>query len=658
MNFVRAVGVLSVTAAVVSSLVGVTTVPVAVPAAEPTSAFIVELAPGETALDVSSEIAENLNTDIQIDETFDTLLDGFSAELTPSEVQALQARPDVLAVYPDLPVSINATQTDAPWNLSRLDQSTAPADATYTYPDSAGSGARIYVVDTGVSANPAQFGSRLLPGFTAISDGNGTADCNGHGTHVAGTVASTTYGVAKQASIVPVRVFGCTGSALTASVLAGLDWIAANHPAGTPGIVNLSLGSADPVTTTTDPLTTAVNTMSDRGFVMVVAAGNSNANACTYSPARAAKALTVGATTASDARAGYSNFGSCIDLFAPGSDIRSLQWNNPSGSTVMSGTSMAAPHVAGVAALVWGEGPSATASAVQSSTVADAVAGSVSSPGLGSPNGLLNTRFISTTGSFTSLLPARIADTRNISGEATIDGLVQGIGAIGPGQTLRVPILGRAGIPATGVGAVALNVTATSPTASSYLTVFPTGETLPRTSNLNFTASQTIPNSVIAKIGTDGSISIHNNSGSTHVIVDISGWFPTTGSFTSLLPARIADTRNISGEATIDGLVQGIGAIGPGQTLRVPILGRAGIPATGVGAVALNVTATSPTASSYLTVFPTGETLPRTSNLNFTASQTIPNSVIVKIGTDGSISIHNNSGSTHVIVDISGWFPQ
>jgi subtilisin family serine protease len=418
MNFVRAVGVMSVAAAVVSSLVGVTTVPVAVPAAEPTSAFIVELAPGETPLDVSSEIAEDLNTDIQINETFDTLLDGFSAELTPTEVEALQASPDVLAVYPDLPVSTNATQTNAPWNLSRLDQDTAPADTSYTYPDSAGSGARIYVVDTGVSANPAQFGSRLLPGFTAVSDGVGTADCNGHGTHVAGTAASTTYGVAKQASIVPVRVFGCTGSALTASVIAGLDWIAANHPAGTPGIVNLSLGSADPVTTTTDPLTTAVNEMSDLGFVMVVAAGNSTADACDYSPSRAATALTVAATTSTDARASYSNFGACVDLFAPGSNIRSLQWNNPSGSAVMSGTSMAAPHVAGVAALAWGEDFSRTARAVEARIGSDSVVGVVSDPA-GSPNQLANVEpgAAAAGGTFTSLPTPVISGTPQVGAQ-------------------------------------------------------------------------------------------------------------------------------------------------------------------------------------------------------------------------------------------------
>jgi subtilisin family serine protease/putative cell wall-binding protein len=417
MNLVHSVGGLLVTAAVVSSLVGVTTVPVVMTAAEPTSAFIVELAPGETALDVSSEVAEDLRTYIEIAETFDTLLNGFSAELTPSEIEALQASPEVLAVYPDLPVSINAPpQTDAPWNLSRLDEDRAPADSTYNYPASAGSGARIYVVDTGVAANSAQFGSRLLPGFDAISDGDGRTDCNGHGTHVAGTVASTTYGVAKQASIVPVRVFACDGTAFTSSVIAGLDWIAEDQPDGTPGIVNLSLGSADPVPVADDLLSTAVNKMSDLGFVMVVAAGNSTADACDYSPSRAAKTLTVAATTAADARASYSNFGACVDLFAPGSSIESLQRSDPLGSTVKSGTSMAAPHVAGVAALFLAESPSKTAREIEAQIIADAVLGWVSDVEEGSPNRLANVEPGAATagGTFTSLPTPVISGTPQV----------------------------------------------------------------------------------------------------------------------------------------------------------------------------------------------------------------------------------------------------
>ena len=504
--------------AAVSGLMGVTVLP----PAEPTLTYIVELVPGQTPIGIASDVTDDLDIEIEIDETFDTLIDGFSAELTSSEVDALRQSPEVLAVYPNLEISIGATQADAPWNLSRLDQATVPADASYSYPDSAGAGARIYIVDTGVSANPAQFGSRLLPGMTAIGDGNGTADCQGHGTHVAGTAASSSYGVAKQASIVPVRVFGCTGSSNSLTVFSGLEWIVNNHPAGMPGIVNLSLGSIQPIPAgTPELLTDAVNEMSDLGFIMVVAAGNSSLNACDYSPARAATALTVAATTSTDARASYSNFGSCVDLFAPGSNIRSLQYNNPSGAMVMSGTSMAAPHVAGVAALAWAEDPTASASTVKSRLVSNALQGVVTSPGLGSPNALLNSQFIPV--QYT--LPARIADTRS-PGFVTIDGQVQGVGAIGQGQTLNVPVVGRAGVPPTGVGAVVLNVTATSPTANSWLTVFPKGAPRPLTSNLNFTPGQTVPNTVIAQVGADGSISIYNALGSTHVIVDITGWFP------------------------------------------------------------------------------------------------------------------------------------
>lgn len=379
----RALSAVSGLAVIATGLVGV----VDAPALEPESTYIIELAPGETPIGVTSDAASG----IEVTETFDTLLDGFAAELTPSEAEALANTPGVVAVYEDLEFRVSATQSDAPGNLSRLDQANLPVDGTYTYPDSAGSGARIYVVDTGVSPNSTQLGARLLqPGYTAIDDGNGSADCNGHGTHVAGTAASTTYGVAKQATVVSVRVFGCTGSTLSSTIVSGLEWIRSTHPSGTPGIVNLSLGSTSPISPTTpDALTNAVDAMAEAGFVMVVAAGNENADACNYTPSRSDKAITVAATTSSDARASYSNFGSCVDIFAPGSSIRSLQWDNPGGSIVKSGTSMAAPHVAGVAALYWADHHEESATTVTQNIPGGSSVGVVSDT-QGSPNLLSN----------------------------------------------------------------------------------------------------------------------------------------------------------------------------------------------------------------------------------------------------------------------------
>lgn len=185
----RVVGIGAIVALSVSSLVGMP----AVATVETEAPFIVELAPSASVDEVSTDV---LNGE-QPTETYGEVLNGFAAELTPSEVAELESSPDVVEIYEDFEVSVGATQSDAPWNLSRLDQATAPADSIYAYPDSAGSGTRIYIVDTGIAPNAAQFGSRLLPGMTTISDGQGTNDCNGHGSHVAGTAASTTYGVAK-----------------------------------------------------------------------------------------------------------------------------------------------------------------------------------------------------------------------------------------------------------------------------------------------------------------------------------------------------------------------------------------------------------------------------------------------------------------------------
>lgn len=371
--------------------------PVTEPAQE--TGWIIETAPG--AVDAVAAVADKLSTDepLKLVETISAV----AVDLTAAEAANLDSRPDVISVQPDTIMMIDDTQTDAPWHLSRLDQSSAPADASYTYPGSAGAGVRIYVVDSGITPNATQWGTRLLPG-TNVAGGE-TSDCNGHGTHVAGIAASRTYGVAKAALVIPVRVFGCSGSTSSSAVIAGLDWIAANHPVGAPGVINLSLGG--PVSPALD---SAVASLAAAGFVVTASAGNGGADnvgddACGESPARVAGAVTVGATTTQDVRAGYSNFGPCVDLFAPGDRIPSLDASNPSGGMLMSGTSMASPVVAGTAALYWGERPGAAAAVIRDVLVSSSVYSTVSSAGTGSPTGLssvIDASMVSAPQSFTA----------------------------------------------------------------------------------------------------------------------------------------------------------------------------------------------------------------------------------------------------------------
>ncbi len=318
------------------------------------------------------------------DSTSLSALDAIVAELDESASQRLDALPGVTVVE-DSVVTLGADslQVDAPWNLSRLDQAALPVDGGFTYPSTAGAGVRVYVVDSGITPN-AEFGNRLVAGATAVSDGRGTSDCNGHGTHDAGSVGSTTWGVAKNATIVPVRVFDCSNTTSSTRVLSGLNWILSNHPAGVPGVINLSLsGDRAP------DLDSAVSTASAAGFVVVVAAGNNNRDACLESPGAAPAAITVGAVNDQDARASFSNFGSCIDIFAPGWGIASVKSDGSPSPQYMSGTSMAAPHVAGTAALLWSANPGAAARAVETSLLSTARTGALISIGSGSPNRLV-----------------------------------------------------------------------------------------------------------------------------------------------------------------------------------------------------------------------------------------------------------------------------
>lgn len=306
-------------------------------------------------------------------------VNGYETKLSAAQAKRLAADPAVAYVEQNQVVSLLATQNNATWGLDRIDQRNRPLSTTYTYPVTA-SNVTAYIIDTGIRYSHNDFGGRARAGYDAV--GSGGVDCNGHGTHVAGTVGGTTYGVAKQVKLVGVRVLNCSGSGTTAGVIAGVNYVTQN--AVKPAVANMSLGGG--VSTTLD---NAVANSIASGVTYALAAGNSNANACNSSPARVASAITVGATTSTDARASYSNYGTCLDIFAPGSSITSDWYNSNTATNTISGTSMASPHVAGAAALVLSRNPSLTPAQVRDSLVNNATTGVVTSPGTGSPNRLL-----------------------------------------------------------------------------------------------------------------------------------------------------------------------------------------------------------------------------------------------------------------------------
>jgi subtilisin family serine protease len=309
---------------------------------------------------------------------------GFEIATSEKAARRLAADPTVDYVEQNHIFSIDATQTPATWGLDRIDQANLPLNNSYTYPTTAAN-VHAYIIDTGIRRTHAQFTGRVGNGFDAVTAGGSANDCNGHGTHVAGTVGGTTYGVAKQVTLHPVRVLSCSGSGSTAGVVNGINWVTANRIR--PAVANMSLGGG-----TSSALDAAVNNSINAGVTYAIAAGNSNANACNFSPARVPAAITVGATTRTDARSSFSNIGTCVDIFAPGSSITSA-WNTSNTATnTISGTSMATPHVTGAAALVLSANPTFTPAQVRARLVTNATSGALTGVGSGSPNRLLRVR--------------------------------------------------------------------------------------------------------------------------------------------------------------------------------------------------------------------------------------------------------------------------
>lgn len=540
-----------------------------------------------------------------VTEEYDAVFPGMAVQLTAAEAEDLRAQPTVEWVLPDTKVTVDGVeQITSPylWGLDRVDQRSGK-NGSYVYGPT-GAGVTAYVIDSGIRADHVEFTGRIGAGATVFNDGRGASDCYGHGTHVSGTLGGTTYGVAKGVTIVPVKVLDCQGEGYDSQVIAGIDWIIATHAAGVPAVANISLGTGSAVND-------AVRALVADGVTTAIAAGNRSVDACTRSPAQVREALTVAAIDPSESEASFSNYGSCVDLYAPGVDVLSASYASSTGAVVYKGTSMATPHVAGAAALILSARGYLDPATVAAEIVGKATPGVVHNAR--APNLLLFTSGGSTRGPFPT------TGTPHIDGAPAVGMLLSAApGSWGPGAATFSYQWLRNG--AQIAGATGESYTATAADIGTQLSV-------------TVTASS----------------SDYGPSSATSPATDPVAAAPAAGTYLAMSPARILDTRDGTGAA-------GPWQIGGTKSITVQVTGRGGV-TPGASAVALTLTAVGGQSSGWLTAYPAGTPYPGVSNVNYPKDGTVAGLVVVPLPADGRLTLYNGSiGGVHVVADVAGYW--